>query len=48
MLQALKMYHGGPNQQIWGEKTNSYPGKVLANMPKQDITLDDLNAMMGQ
>ena len=41
------MYHGGPNQAIWGEKTNSYPGKVLANMPKQQITLEDLHAITG-
>lgn len=26
---ALKFYHGGPNQKIWGPLTNAYPGQVL-------------------
>ncbi len=27
--QALKMYHGGPNQNIWGAKTEAYPSQVM-------------------
>lgn len=32
---ALMMYHGGPNQAIWGPKTQAYPGKVLGQTAAQ-------------
>ena len=33
---AAMMYHGGPNTKIWGPKTQAYPGKLAAALPKQD------------
>lgn len=29
---ALRYYHGGPNRQLWGPKTNSYASEVLARL----------------
>jgi len=29
---ALRYYHGGPNRQIWGPKTNAYADGVLRRM----------------
>lgn len=41
---ALRYYHGGPNRQLWGPKTNAYADKVLSlsgdsqpMMPQQNI-----------
>jgi TP901 family phage tail tape measure protein len=33
-IKALLMYHGGPNQKTWGEKTQSYPGLVNSAMTR--------------
>lgn len=33
---ALMAYHGGPNQNIWGPKTQAYPGKILAQYIPSD------------
>lgn len=32
LAQAAKFYHGGPNQHIWGNKTQRYAREVLARM----------------
>ena len=29
---ALRYYHGGPNRQMWGPKTNSYADAVLSRI----------------
>ena len=29
---ALRAYHGGLDKKAWGEKTQAYPGKVMANL----------------
>lgn len=48
LIQALKMYHGGPDTSQWGTKTKAYPGKVLSNMPQtQAQSVDDVDAMFG-
>lgn len=34
MRDALRYYHGGPNRDLWGPKTNAYADSVLSRMKR--------------
>lgn len=47
VTQALKFYYGGPNEHLWGPKTQAYPGQVMARLqPPLGISADP-NSYLG-
>lgn len=38
ILNALRYYHGGPNQSLWGQKTNGYAASIIGALPTMHQT----------
>jgi hypothetical protein len=48
MEDAFRYYHGGPNRQMWGPKTNAYAQQVSARMGGEQPPADDWSGMSDE